>query len=480
MNCAEYQELFVEYLEGLLEGAEKQAVEEHLHACETCRTELQELQNLQQRLARNGAALAGTNLEDAVMNRIVREQSARLKSARQAGAGLRLRRLIMKSTIAKVAVAAVVVVVGVGALTLWTGTKGVVLADVLTQVQQITAYMYQMTMTIGGKGPTGIPMNQNIQASVLIARDFGMKNTMDMTDPNGGKTMRQEQYILPQEGAMFMVMPNEKKYIRMELNDTLLEKIREQNYDPGTMLARVIDCRYQSLGRSVIGGVEVEGFQTTDPNYLAGMGGQVNVTVWVDVRTRLPVRMEMDMTVDQMQIHGVTDDFRWNVAARAADFQPVIPDDYTTLPGGPTKMPAMDEQGAIAGLKLFADLTGRYPEKLDLMSLMTELGKRRDGALPPIARQMAEGTKGLSEDERTKKMIDIMMPIQGAGMFYLLLTQEKKEPVYYGNVVTPGDITQVLLRWKTGENEYRVIFADLHAATVTAEQLAQLEAALPQ
>ena len=38
----------------------------------------------------------------------------------------------------------------------------------------------------------------------------------------------------------------------------------------------------------------------------------------------------------------------------------------------------------------------------------------------------------------------------------------------------------VLLRWKTAENEYRVIFADLHAETVNAETLAKLEAALPK
>jgi len=36
------------------------------------------------------------------------------------------------------------------------------------------------------------------------------------------------------------------------------------------------------------------------------------------------------------------------------------------------------------------------------------------------------------------------------------------------------------LRWKTGPNEYRVIFADLHADTVDADTLATLEAAMPK
>jgi hypothetical protein len=480
MNCAECRELLVVYLEGLLEGSSKQAVEAHLDTCESCRTERKGLQTLQRRLVRNGAALAQRNLEDQVMNRIIREQNGRLLAAQRAGAGLRIRRLIMKSSMARIAVAAVVVLAAIGGISLWTGTKsGVVLADVLAKVEQAQAFLYKMTVHMTGPMQNTALREANYEATALIATNYGMRMDLNMVDPNTGKSTTQQMYVLPQEKALFVVMPNEKKYIRMDLDDTLLAKIRQQNYDPGTMLARVIECRYQSLGRSVIKGVEVEGFQTTDPNYLAGMADQTDVKVWVDVRTQLPVRMEMDMTMGQMQMHGVTDDFRWNVPATPADFQPVIPDDYATLPGGPMKMPAMDEQGAIAGLKLAADLTGRYPEKLDLMSLATFMGKLGDGDNPAL-KQLAEETRGLSREERAKKMMDVMMPIQGAGMFYLLLTQEKKDPAYYGNVVQPGDIAQVLLRWKTGENEYRVIFADLHADTVTAEQLAELEAALPK
>ena len=404
---------------------------------------------------------------------------ARQKTKENSGLTWSRWRMTMRNPITKLAAAAIITVAGIASIVMWTSTgSGIALANVLAQVQQITAYTYQMTMTISGQGPSGQPMNQNVQASVLIAQDYGMKTTMDMTDPNSGKTMRQEQYMLPQEKAMFVIMPDQKKYVRMDLDDTLLEKIRQQNYDPGTMLERVLDCQYKSLGRSHINGVEVEGFQTTDPSYLAGMMGQADVKIWVDVKTRLPVRMDMDMLMGQMQIHGVMDGYQWDISATAADFHPVIPDDYTTLPGGPMKMPAMNEEGAIAGLKLFADLFGRYPEKLDLMSLMSQLGKLEDGkgsALDrnnPALKQIFEGSEGASEEEKTKKVLDIMMPIQGAGMFYMLLTQEKKDPAYYGNVVTPQDADKVLMRWKLSDNQYRVLFGSLHAETVSAETLA--------
>jgi len=46
--------------------------------------------------------------------------------------------------------------------------------------------------------------------------------------------------------------------------------------------------------------------------------------------------------------------------------------------------------------------------------------------------------------------------------------------------VTPKDADKVLLRWKVSDNEYRVIFGDLRAKTVTAEQLTELEKGLKQ
>jgi hypothetical protein len=36
------------------------------------------------------------------------------------------------------------------------------------------------------------------------------------------------------------------------------------------------------------------------------------------------------------------------------------------------------------------------------------------------------------------------------------------------------------MRWKVSDNEYRVIFGDLHAETVTTENLAELEKTSPK
>ena len=72
------------------------------------------------------------------------------------------------------------------------------------------------------------------------------------------------------------------------------------------------------------------------------------------------------------------------------------------------------------------------------------------------------------------------MKLMSLTMFPLMLAGQGAEPVYHGDIVTPDDVDLPLMRWKASDGEYRVIFGDLHAETVTADVLADLEATLPQ
>lgn len=94
-------------------------------------------------------------------------------------------------------------------------------------------------------------------------------------------------------------------------------------------------------------------------------------------------------------------------------------------------------------------------------------------------------------EEKTKKIMEftkkiteftaeMMRPVQSLSIFYMTLVQEKKEPVYYGEVVGPADADKVLLRWKLLDTEYRVIYGNLTAETVSAEKLAELESQIPK
>jgi len=334
-------------------------------------------------------------------------------------------------------------------------------------------------------------------------------------------TSRHEMYVPLKEKAAISLMHDMKMYARMEFDDTLIENIRRENYDPSSMLEEILDGGYKSLGRSTIDGVEVEGFETTDPNYQGGREGQVDGKIWVDVKTKLPVRLEMDMETDGSQMHAVMHSFQWNYPVDADTFKPVIPADYMIMPRGNPGMPAVEE-GAIAGLKLCADLTGHYPEKMDSTTFTAVVAKLEDKddpafdlsiekvewpsqeemeKLPPeeLLRKMEEQNKKAEEQfrkwkeraeksrerfekrqEQFKETMDRLMPVHGAVMFYMALTEEGKDPAYYGNVVTPQDTDKVLMRWKVSDDQYRVIFGGLHAETVDAQTLAELEKDLPK
>jgi tetratricopeptide (TPR) repeat protein len=255
-------------------------------------------------------------------------------------------RIIMKSPVIKLTAAAAIVI-GVFVLTFFfmeTG-KNVVLADVLARVEQARAFMYKMEMTM-----TMIPKpagKQQIKGTAVICDEYGMKAQVEITDTNTDKTTTQQIYFLPDQKLMLTLIPGEKKCMRVELDEDLFVSKKKENNDPREMLKQILACKYTELGRSDINGIKVEGFKTTDPEFSAGTVDQVEVTLWVDVETRLPVLWEMDVKQNEvMEIHAVISDFQWDIPVVASDFEPVIPADYTSLEEDGYKMPSMAKETA--------------------------------------------------------------------------------------------------------------------------------------
>jgi len=388
-------------------------------------------------------------------------------------------RTIMKSPMTKFAAPALIAVVCIVGLSLWMQTgSGIVLADVLSRIEQVSAFMYQTTITHLGRKGGDAPANIETYATSLISQDHGAKFRMESNDPDSGQTKLQEMYMLPQKKTAIMILPDEKKYIRLEFSDELLDKKQKEYNDPRAMLKEVLKCNYKSLGQSTIDGITVEGFQTTDPQYGGnGLGRQVDVKIWVDVETWLPVRSEEDIVTDENEhMHSVSYGFQWNVPVNTADFEPIIPDDYTSMTSGLITVPAMNEETAIKGLRLYAEQCSQYPEQLGMKTMTSFIENM------PEVKELSEQERDefLADPERAKKLMDTMMPIAGLIGFHKMLVEGNKEAAYYGNVVTPNDAKQVLMRWKDSDSEYRVIFGDLHAETLTADALVELEKLLPE
>jgi hypothetical protein len=429
----------------------------------------------------------------AMHNRILNDALAAQEQAKKTKSGLaqaNLWRTVMKSPLTKLATAAIVAIACLIGLSLWRGTEsGIALADVLARIEQVKAFRCQLNTKVTGEDPNK-PYNFEAHHTVLISQEYGWKGKSESLDPNGGWSTFQEYYRLPDKKTMISILHKQKKYSRIEFDDRWVEEWQKKT-DPRTLLKKIAACKHESLGRSTIDGIEVEGFQTTDPNWLGNSENKVEVDVkmWVDAKTRLPVRHDFtNAWFDQMgdkiirRQHSVMHDFQWDVRVDAAEFEPPpVPDGYTSLA---VKFPAhITEETAIEGLKILVELLGKYPDP-EIITLgyfdITVLRSALEKSETPAATRLKEEIKGLTDEEIGNKLVDFLMPIRGLARFYWKLGLDKKNPAYYGKAVTPKDADKVLMRWKVSDSEYRVIYGDLHAETVSAEKLAELEAALPK
>ena len=161
----------------------------------------------------------------------------------------------MRSPIAKLAVAAIVAVACIVGLFMWTGTQsGVALADVLSRIQQVSVYMYQMTITTSTTLTNDKPLEQETKATVLMSQDLGMKVTREtnvgISLPGRSGTTVHETYLLPQQGRMVTVMPALKRYMEIEFDDAEFQEKKKESHDPRAMVEQILQCDYTSLGRS--------------------------------------------------------------------------------------------------------------------------------------------------------------------------------------------------------------------------------------
>jgi hypothetical protein len=293
-------------------------------------------------------------------------------------------------------------------------------------------------------------------------------------------------YYSIQEKTLFIIRPKQKEYERVDVHDSKkLTSVAQSQYSyyADGIVKKILGCKYESMGRSIVDGVEVEGFRTTDPNYASQKKpSQVDVRIWVDVKTRLLVRSEEHITFKDKTIWDfITHDYRWDIPVDAADFKPVIPDDYTRTEKDffyeYAKLKDITEDDIIQSLKLYADLSGHYPKNATWVQYQWSVFEKSE---TPAALRLREEIKGLSEDDKDNRLRDALMPMHCIDGFYYWLKKQNKDRAYYGETVTPKDADKVLMRWKVSDNEYRVIYGDLHAETVTPEKLAELEAGLPK
>jgi len=422
MNCTECKEILVTYLEGLLAEPQKQAVAEHLKDCRSCQAEVKQLTNLRDRLIDNGKVLAQSNLENEVLNRIVREQNLRLKAADKADTALKLRRMIMKSPITRMAAAAAIIIAVLIGIQQF-GSGAVTFADVIKPILNARTVILDM---IVGDEETG-PVIHDIIVGPRVRRVISnQKHVVNIVDPENAKmlSLHTTGKIAVYTDIQGQLQEGTKDYV------AFLRKII-------TDLKNNPDFEAQELGEKEIDGQKVVGF-------LAG-----EFTIWADAKTALPVRIELP------QLSMVFKNFQFNVPVEESLVSMDVPDGYTEQENK-YDMGTSTEQDLVECLRIWAELLldGNFPEAIGMEELMKQL--------PLVEARLAESV--VSPEEGTRKGMTLAQ-----GMLFIMGLKDKH---YAGNGVKLGDADKAIFWYRPeGSETYRVICGDLSVKDVAPESL---------
>jgi len=259
------------------------------------------------------------------------------------------------------------------------------------------------------------------------------------------------------------MVPEAKVYLRkILLSEDIFDPTITQ--DPYTFLKEFMSFEHTKLGRKRINGIVVEGIEVDDPRLCLNTFEKLTARLWVDVKSNLPVLIEIDGSANAgaMRQTTVCDRFEWNVPLEPDLFDPDIPDDYVLL--AEIRIDNRSEDMAIEGLRNFAGYTdGQYPGSMVLAIAWKEIFQAWHAGINWEQRSP-------TEQERQQNQ-----SIHSTCLFYARLDKEDRDIAYYGRNVTSEDGDAVLMRWKVSDDQYRVILGNLTAENVTAERLAELE-----
>jgi len=437
MNCTEYKELLVAYVEGLLGESEKQTVAEHLKGCPSCRSQAKELTDLHDRLVANGKALARqtlgglaqSDLENNVMNRIVREQNVRLKTASRATEALKVRRIIMKSPITRIAaVAAIIIVAALGV--------NYIMSPSVTWAQVVEPILNAKTIAfdlIIGADETGMTMRDIVVGSRIRRVMSNMPNMTQVIDLDSAKLLGLD--------------TEAKTAVYIDIQGDLGDRTRNYIKFVRQIIAQLQEGQVEQLGEQVIDGQKAIGF--------VGRGQNEEVRIWADPRTALPIRIEAKIG---QEFSFVMKNFQFNAAVDESLVSMDVPEGFT-LQKTNIDLGNASEQDFVESLRIWAEIIGdgTFPAAIGTESTMK--------AMPTLIQKVT--AMQVSQEKGT----EIGMTF-AKGMLFHQILESQGQWKYAGAGVKLGDANKAIFWYQPkGSATYRVIYGDLSVKDVAPENL---------
>ena len=247
-------------------------------------------------------------------------------------------RTIMKSTITKLATAAVIIALIVLGLLEFIDTEnksGVVWAEVARKVEASRGSVVRCRETTSFQ-----PSDETDYSITYTSPRYSRKDFYE-----GGQITHTYYTDLssPDTETITGVYHTHKHYLSQTYQKSRNEFFLEQHEDwmnPRYLVQKILSCEHRKLGQKTIEGVLCEGIETTDPASLGPLPGpvtrlDVEMRLWVNAETEYPVLFESKISGEAegkaMSSEGVMDQFQWDVDLDPSFLEPNIPPDYVDM-----------------------------------------------------------------------------------------------------------------------------------------------------
>jgi len=264
-----------------------------------------------------------TESERIAFGRMLDERS-KLKQSKPGIAWPDIRRIIMKHKLTKLATAALIpiaIILGLNIIP-GSGIASVVLADVAREIEQVQNCVFKKTTILSSEDNGANSFDSLVYYTEAAVRE-------DIFD---NQKITYQVYVKFSEGILVGVDHKTKVFKKMDLSDEDMEKMSPVS--PKNIVNLILGKgKYKKLGRKTVDEVLSEGFEFEDTRAMLSMDKKkienVVTRLWVDVKTNLPVRVEVDCVLNNdTKASVVMCNPKWDVELEPDFFEPKIPVGY--------------------------------------------------------------------------------------------------------------------------------------------------------
>ncbi len=364
------------------------------------------------------------------------ERMDELRQDRQAGTGVNIWRIIMKTKITKMAAAAVIIVAVLIAIHQMAGNgASAVYASVVEQLQNARTMTYSLITQ----------MNIENVPTVRVDMAFKEPGYMRITTTDGYLTA-----IDWAQNKGISILPPRKQFIEFEATSYRHDPAQ----DPFAVIEnlRTLPSRADAeLGEKEIDGRLLQGFRVIEE-------GVIN-TVWVDPRTGELARVVMEFP-DAPGMSVIMTDFQFNVELDDSLFSLTPPEGFERVEIQ-ADVSEVAERDLIEYLRAWSSWTkdGTFPPTLAGMQL------------PKVAMEMEKQGK-FGEGQTTQEQRERERMTMYRGLMFVYQLPAESNWRYAGENVSYGDADTPIFWYRpAGSENYRVIYGDLTVEEVLPEDL---------